>query len=163
MDTSFSSTSEIKNLFSLLCITEELLFSIPLHSDLVEKYMVLRESGLKKIGLSANNSNLWDLQKQAHQELNQKHSSQEKQIKELSENLDSCRHSYKELYDISSKMHDFLKEIASDLLNYLNKPNLLRNHKETFHISLLSNHSNMNKSLLSDFNTIKDDIKANNE
>ena len=58
MDLSFSSTSELKNLFNLLSITEELLFSIPLNPDLVEKYMVLRETGLKKIGIPSNSSNL---------------------------------------------------------------------------------------------------------
>jgi hypothetical protein len=160
MDLSFSSGSEMKTLLGLLSITEELLFSIPLNSDLVEKYMTLRESGFKKIGISSNCSNLWEIQRQAHQELTQKHTSQEKQLKDVSDSLDLSRHSYKELYDISQKMLEFCREIALEVSKALNRSFFSKFHKEIPQLSLFSNYSQLNNTLNSDFNCIKDEVKS---
>ena len=100
------------------------------------------------------------MQKTAHQELSQKHSSQEKQLKDLSESLDNSRFTYKELYDISQKLLDFNKDLLADLGKCLNKPYYSKSSKENLHLSLVSNHTQLNNSLLLDFNSIKDDVKG---
>lgn len=158
MDSSFSSVSELKNLYNLFTITEELLFSIPLNSDLVEKYMLLRESGLKKIGFPTQNNKLWELQKQAHLEIDQKHSSELAQIKELSEQLDSARQCFKELLDTSQKMLEFLKEIGNELGNTCNK--VIKNSKESLNLNLPLNYSQVNSSVFTEFLATKEGVRT---
>lgn len=150
---SYSSTAEAKNLMNLLNITEELLFSIPLNADLVEKYMVLRETGLKKVGLSGSNAHLWEIQRLAHKELDHKHSSQERQIKEISENLDLYKKSYKELYDVSLEITEFLYECTGKSMEFARKS------KENLQLSLLSNHAVMNTEVVKEFTAGKKMLK----
>lgn len=161
MDTSFaSSTSELKSLYNLFTITEELLFSIPLNSDLVEKYMLLRESGLKKIGFPTQNSNLWALQKQAHDEVEQKHKSESLQIKELTEQLDQFRQSFKELYDSGQKILDFFKEATLNIASFLSKQVNFKQNRDHFQLSLLSNCNQMTNLLNSDFQQVKETFQS---
>ena len=57
---------EVRSLHNLLRVTEELLFSFPLSSDLVKKYEILRENAFTKAGLIHSAGKLRKLQKEAH-------------------------------------------------------------------------------------------------
>lgn len=159
MDSSFSSTSELKSLYNLFNITEELLFSIPLNSDLVEKYMLLRESGLKKIGFPTQNIKLWELQKQAHLEIDQKHNSEFSQIKDLTEQIDLSRQCFKELLDTSQKMLEFLKEIGTDLGSPITKNSNFKSIKDSLHLNLPLNYSQINSSVFTEFLSLKEGLR----
>lgn len=58
--------SDSKSLQSLLKVTEELLFSFPLPTDIVKKYEFMRESAFAKLGLPHSFSRIWNLQREAH-------------------------------------------------------------------------------------------------
>lgn len=55
---SFDITPDLRCLFSLLSITEEMLFSIPLKIQLVQKYEHMRETALKKVNIPSDASHI---------------------------------------------------------------------------------------------------------
>lgn len=57
---------EVRSLYNLLKVTEELLFSFPLSADLVRKYEMVREGAFGKAGLIHSASKLRRMQKEAH-------------------------------------------------------------------------------------------------
>jgi hypothetical protein len=120
--------------------------------------MLLRESGLKKIGFSTQNPKLWDLQKQAHQEVEQKHSAEAKQIKDLTDQLDLSRQSFKEIHDSGQKMLEFLKETANLLSSHMGRSFSFKPSKESLHLSLQSNHSQQTIMILNDFSVLKEKV-----
>ena len=56
---------EVKAIEHLLLVTEELLFSFPLPTDLVHKYIHMRENAFAKASLKCNNDSIWRMQRAA--------------------------------------------------------------------------------------------------
>ena len=53
------------SLYSLVQILEELLLSIPLPSEILRKYIVMRERAFTKAGIRASTEKVWTLQQKA--------------------------------------------------------------------------------------------------
>lgn len=57
--------NEVKAIEHLLLVTEELLFSFPLPTDLVQKYIHMRENAFAKASIKCNNDSIWRMQRAA--------------------------------------------------------------------------------------------------
>ncbi|CAG9321411.1 unnamed protein product [Blepharisma stoltei] len=118
---------ELKCSLSLLSILEEMLFSMPLKIQLVQKYERMREIAFSKLNLQSDTTHIWKLQQQAHSNAESKN--KEKTEEKNNENIFIER--LKQSHIITKNYAALVTRLVLLLeAHYSNISDLLENSKE---------------------------------